>query len=67
MLHDIKMYLLDISNSIDSIYDYLGEERNFNIYEASKLLRRAVERELEIIGEATTTTGTKSLGISNAF
>lgn len=53
MLHDIKMYLLDISNSIDSIYDYLGEERNFNIYEASKLLRRAVERELEIIGEAT--------------
>ena len=46
------MYLLDISNSIDSINEYLGVERNFKIYESNKLLRRAVERELEIIGEA---------------
>ena len=53
MLHDVKMYLLDISNAIDSIYDYLGKERDFKQYEANKLLRRAVERELEIIGEAT--------------
>jgi uncharacterized protein with HEPN domain len=47
------MYLLDILNSIESIEKYLGEERNFTHYEANKLLRRAVERELEIIGEAT--------------
>lgn len=53
MQHNVEMYLLDISNSIDSIYEYLGEERNFNIYESNKLLRRAVERELEIIGKAT--------------
>ncbi|MBK9190168.1 MAG: DUF86 domain-containing protein [Crocinitomicaceae bacterium] len=46
------MYLHDISNSIDSIYEFLGEERNFVKYESNKLLRRAVERELEIIGEA---------------
>ncbi|MEX1192751.1 MAG: HepT-like ribonuclease domain-containing protein [Brumimicrobium sp.] len=46
------MYLSDISNSIESIYEYLGEERDFNKYESNKLLRRAVERELEIIGEA---------------
>ena len=52
MSHDVKKYLLDISNSIDSIYEYLGPERNFNSYESNKLLRRAVERELEIIGEA---------------
>jgi len=52
MPHKIKMYLLDISNSIDSIHEYLGEERNFNVYESNKQLRRAVERELEIIGEA---------------
>lgn len=52
MQHSIKMYLLDISNSIDSINEYLGEERNFKNYETNKLLRRAVERELEIIGEA---------------
>lgn len=52
MQHSIKMYLSDISNSIESIYEYLGEERNFMNYESNKLLRRAVERELEIIGEA---------------
>lgn len=52
MQHSIEMYLLDISNAIDSIHEYLGEDRNFNNYESNKLLRRAVERELEIIGEA---------------
>lgn len=31
---------------------YLGEKRDFNEYYENKLLRRAVERELEIIGEA---------------
>jgi len=53
MQHSVEMYLLDISNSIDSIFEYLGEERSFKFYESNKLLRRAVERELEIIGEAT--------------
>jgi len=52
MQHSIEMYLLDIINSIDSINEYLGNERNFKIYESNKLLRRGVERELEIIGEA---------------
>lgn len=52
MQHSIKMYLADIINSIESIDSYLGESRNFKEYEANKLLRRAVERELEIIGEA---------------
>ncbi len=52
MQHSVEMYLLDIQNSIDSINEYLGTERNFNTYESNKLLRRAVERELEIIGEA---------------
>ncbi len=53
MQHSIEMYLLDISNAIDSIFEYLGEERDFKNYESNKLLRRAIERELEIIGEAT--------------
>ena len=53
MQHSIEMYLHDISNAIDSIFFYLGEERNFTVYESNKLIRRAVERELEIIGEAT--------------
>lgn len=49
---DILTYLLDIQNSIVSINEYLGENRNFNIYLSNKLLRRGIERELEIIGEA---------------
>ena len=53
MQHNIKKYLFDIKVSIESIYEYLGTERNFNKYLENKLLRRAIERELEIIGEAT--------------
>ena len=49
---EIKKYLFDIHESIDSIEKYLGEKRDFNIYMADKMLRRAVEREFEIIGEA---------------
>lgn len=48
----IKKYLFDIQISIDSIYEYLGEQRDFSIYLNNKQLRRSVERELEIIGEA---------------
>lgn len=48
----IQKYLYDIITSINSIYEYLGEDRNFTEYSKNKLLRRAVERELEIIGEA---------------
>ena len=49
---EILTYLHDIQSSIDSIFDYLGENRNFNVYLSNKLLRRGIERELEIIGEA---------------
>ena len=49
---EIKKYLFDIYESIDSIEKYLGEKRDFKVYMANKMLRRAVEREFEIIGEA---------------
>ncbi len=56
MKHDIRKYLYDIKTSIDSINGYLneqlGERRDFFAYQSNKLLRRGVERELEIIGEA---------------
>ena len=52
MLLEIQKYLFDIQLSINSIYDYLGEKRDFNTYQNNKLLRRGIERELEIIGEA---------------
>lgn len=42
----------DIQESILSIEQYLGDKRDFNIYSSDKMLRRAIEREFEIIGEA---------------
>ena len=48
--------LSDVQTSIESIEDalsrFLGERRDFNLYSQDKHLRRVVERELEIIGEA---------------
>lgn len=49
---EIKKFLFDINESIDSIEKYLGDKRDFNFYLSNKMLRRAVEREFEIIGEA---------------
>lgn len=50
MVNEIKKYLFDIQESIDSILKYLGDRRDFKDYLANKMLRRAVEREFEIIG-----------------
>lgn len=49
---EIQKYLFDIKSSIDSINEYIGEKRDFFEYENNKLLRRGIEREIEIIGEA---------------
>jgi len=49
---ELKKFLYDIKESIESIENYLGDKRDFNIYIEDKMLRRAVEREFEIIGEA---------------
>ncbi len=53
MQREILKYLLDIQESINSIFEYLADKRDFNEYKSNKLLRRGIERELEIIGEAT--------------
>jgi len=47
-----KKFLLDIKEAILSIDEHLEGRRVFSEYNASKTKRRAVERELEIIGEA---------------
>lgn len=52
MQHELYKFLYDIQCSIESIEDFLGNNRDFNVYQTNKQLRRAVERELEIIGEA---------------
>ena len=48
----MKKFLYDIKVSIDSIEEFIGSDRDFLVYEKNKMLRRAVEREFEIIGEA---------------
>ena len=52
MNDEVKKYLHDILKSIDSIDEFTGEKKTFNTYTKNKQLKRAVERELEIIGEA---------------
>jgi len=52
MKHEVRKFLYDIKESIESIENYLDGKRDFNIYITDKMLRRAVEREFEIIGEA---------------
>ncbi|MBD3300629.1 MAG: DUF86 domain-containing protein [Candidatus Moranbacteria bacterium] len=52
MKDKIKKYLFDIDEAIASINEYLDDQRDFSIYQKDKKLRRAVEREFEIIGEA---------------
>jgi uncharacterized protein with HEPN domain len=52
MKREAKKYLFDIKSSIESIFEFLGEKRNFFEYQNNKLLRRGIEREIEIIGEA---------------
>ena len=42
---EIKKFLFDIYESISSIEQYLGDKRDFNVYMADKMMRRAVERE----------------------
>ena len=49
---EIQKFLYDILTSINSIEEFLGNMRDFKVYQSNKLLRRGIERELEIIGEA---------------
>jgi uncharacterized protein with HEPN domain len=49
----IKKYLFDISSAISSIEEYIGTPQIFANYESNRQLQQAVERNIEIIGEAT--------------
>lgn len=52
MQRESRKYLFDIKESIEAIEEFLAGKRDFNIYRQNKLLRRGIERELGIIGEA---------------
>lgn len=48
----INAWLEDIARCIDEIFDFLPAERNFFEYQRDVKTRKAVERNIEIIGEA---------------
>lgn len=48
----IRVWLLDIQEAIDEIFLFIGEKRNFITYQEDLKTKKAVERNLEIIGEA---------------
>jgi len=48
----VYTYLFDILNSIDEINEFISNNRTYEYYCSSKMLQRAIERNLEIIGEA---------------
>lgn len=49
----IEKWLYDIRQSIEEVNSYFEEEeKNFKAYQKNIILKRAVERNLEIIGEA---------------
>lgn len=52
MDNDIKTWFFDILNSINEINIFIGQPRIFTNYENDLRTKRAVERNIEIIGEA---------------
>ena len=52
MENEIKIWLLDIKQAIQEIFDFLPGKRNFYEFQGDLKTRKAVERNIEIIGEA---------------
>lgn len=48
----IHTWLLDITKCIDEIFEFIGDNRDFFNYKRDLKTKKAVERNLEIIGEA---------------
>lgn len=48
----IKVWLENIIKSIDEIYDFLPDKRDFFKYKKDIKTKKAIERNIEIIGEA---------------
>ena len=52
MQEEIKVWLEDIEKAIAEIHDFLPESKNFLEFQKDIKTKRAVERNIEIIGEA---------------
>jgi uncharacterized protein with HEPN domain len=49
---DIKVWLKDIELSVREIYEFLPDPRSYILFQKDLKTRKAVERNIEIIGEA---------------
>ena len=52
MQPEVKIWLQDIKVSIEEIWDFLPEQRDFYFFQKDMKTKKAIERNLEIIGEA---------------
>jgi uncharacterized protein with HEPN domain len=52
MKDEVIKCINDIAKAIDAIDRFIGERKEFTNFKNNELVRRAVEREFEIIGEA---------------
>ncbi len=51
-MHRINTWLEDISRSIDEIFEFLPDKKDFHKYKKDIKTKKAIERNIEIIGEA---------------
>jgi uncharacterized protein with HEPN domain len=52
MNEDVTKYLNDVIKAIERIENFIGAPKEFPRYQQNLMLRQAVERNIEIIGEA---------------
>ena len=52
MDNEIKAWLSDIERAISEIYQFLPDQKNFEAFQRDLKTKRAIERNIEIIGEA---------------
>jgi uncharacterized protein with HEPN domain len=49
---DVQVWLMDMDRAITEIFEFLPEKRDFIVFQRDLKTKRAVERNIEIIGEA---------------
>lgn len=49
---EIKVWLSDIERAISEIYQFLPDQKDFEAFQSDLKTKRAIERNIEIIGEA---------------
>lgn len=59
----IRSWLLDIDQSIDEIFELLGDKKDFFQYQKELKKKKAVQRNIEIIGEAVNSGGSGKIRV----